>query len=133
MSKYQTNNEYYPTDELTRTRNEVINHITTKPTKPRYTIKTIVAYSLAKLINSHNKLIECTGFQDVVHEQAKNNEWNKIGNVYVYSVYLDTRLDPHRYVRIISLIKGNCHLFDTHFFTQLPYLFSPMHNNGVFT
>lgn len=73
--------------------------------------KTVVSYSLEKLIQSHGKEFRCPETVTLPEHTAgyDDSSWISVpeSNVFVYKAYQDTRLNPHRYVRAIVMIKGN--------------------------
>lgn len=89
----------------------------------RRNIKNIVAYSLKKQIEIDSEEVFCDQFSSAPEvsiqngeEESGNNDgtkWHLIPEteLYVYSVYLDSRLSPHKYLRIIGMVQGRCYLY----------------------
>lgn len=87
-------------------------------------IKNIIAYSLRKQIEIESQEILCDPFvEDAFSEKvaSENNlggenferVWEQVpdSGFYVYSVYLDKRLHPYNYIRIIGMVEGRFAFF----------------------
>lgn len=71
-------------------------------------IRTIVAHSLGKQLEVESKVYKCGTFTNVSDGVYHRNEWFKVPNTnfYVFDTYVDDRLHPYNYWRILGMVKG---------------------------
>lgn len=73
--------------------------------------QSVVAYSLLKQMETDSEEVFCEKLSRGLPGEASSYGgviWTKIPGVelYIYSVYKDTRLEPYVYWRILGMIKG---------------------------
>ncbi|XP_044252706.1 beta-1,4-galactosyltransferase galt-1-like [Tribolium madens] len=70
----------------------------------------IVAFSLKKQIEIESEEVDCSGgvLIEEKSENLENEKWTQLDgtNIFIYSIYLDRRLEPHHYLRIMTMVKG---------------------------
>lgn len=66
------------------------------------------AATIENVRNGKNKLWEKNNRATVEPDVAEKHHWVKIPNsaFYAYSAYLDRRLDPYHYIRVIGMVEG---------------------------
>ncbi|XP_050302557.1 uncharacterized protein LOC126740526 [Anthonomus grandis grandis] len=76
--------------------------------KPSTVLKKIVAYSLRKQIEFDGHEFTCQNLTYKINH-SQSTFWNKVPNmeIFITSVYLDSRLEPYKYLRIIAANKAN--------------------------